>query len=68
MSDLQAVVDRGLAAAGGEAADAAMMREYDRVASLFTPDAGGGALADPPATGTAAVPSRSSRVMTEEAT
>src|SRR5215471_14464756 len=40
MSDLQAIPDRVLIEAlRGEATDAAMMRDYDRVASLFTPDA-----------------------------
>ena len=40
MSDLQAIADRVLIEAlRGEATDAAMMRDYDRVASLFTPDA-----------------------------
>jgi hypothetical protein len=40
MSDLQGIADRvQIEALRGEAADAAMMRDYDRVASLFTPDA-----------------------------
>ena len=40
MSDFQAIADRvEIEALRGEAADAAMMRDYDRVASLFTPDA-----------------------------
>ena len=40
MSDLQAIADRvQIEALRGEATDAAMMRDYDRVASLFTPDA-----------------------------
>ena len=40
MSDLQDIADRvEIEALRGEAADAAMMRDYDRVASLFTPDA-----------------------------
>ena len=39
MSDLQAIADRvEIEALRGEAADAAMMRDYDRVASLFTDD------------------------------
>ena len=39
MSDLQAIADRvQIEALRGEAADAAMMRDYDRVASLFTHD------------------------------
>ena len=39
MSDLQAIADRvQIEALRGEAADAAMMRDYDRVASLFTYD------------------------------
>jgi len=38
MSDLQAVVDRfEIEALRGEFTDAVMMRDYDRVASLFTP-------------------------------
>jgi hypothetical protein len=37
MSDLQAIADRvQIEALRGEATDAAMMRDYDRVASLFT--------------------------------
>ena len=40
MGDLQAIADRvQIEALRGEAADAAMMRDYDRVASLFTHDA-----------------------------
>jgi ketosteroid isomerase-like protein len=40
MSDLQAIADRvQIEALRGEATDAAMMRDYDRIASLFTPDA-----------------------------
>jgi ketosteroid isomerase-like protein len=40
MSDLQAIADRvEIEALRGEAADAVMMRDYDRAASLFTPDA-----------------------------
>jgi ketosteroid isomerase-like protein len=40
MSDLQAIADRvQIEALRGEATDAAMMRDYDRVASLFAPDA-----------------------------
>jgi ketosteroid isomerase-like protein len=40
MSDFQAIADRvEIEALRGEAADAAMIREYDRAASLFTPDA-----------------------------
>jgi ketosteroid isomerase-like protein len=40
MSDLQAIADRvQIEALRGEATDAAMMRDYDRVASLFTDDA-----------------------------
>jgi ketosteroid isomerase-like protein len=40
MSDFQAIADRvEIEALRGEAADAAMMRDYDRAASLFTPDA-----------------------------
>jgi SnoaL-like domain len=39
MSDLQAIVDRvEIEALRGELTDAAMMRDYDRVASLFTAD------------------------------
>ena len=39
MRDLQAIADRvEIEALRGEAADAAMMRDYDRAASLFTPD------------------------------
>jgi ketosteroid isomerase-like protein len=39
MSDFQEVADRvGIEALHGEYADAAMMRDYDRLASLFTPD------------------------------
>jgi len=39
MTDLQAIADRvQIEALRGEAADAAMMRNYDRVASLFTHD------------------------------
>jgi ketosteroid isomerase-like protein len=39
MSDLQAIVDRfEIEALRGEFTDAVMMRDYDRVASLFTPD------------------------------
>jgi len=39
MSDLQAIADRvQIEALRGEAIDAAMMRDYDRVASLFTHD------------------------------
>jgi ketosteroid isomerase-like protein len=39
MSDFQAIVDRvGIEALRGEFTDAVMMRDYDRVASLFTPD------------------------------
>jgi hypothetical protein len=42
MSDLQAMADRfEIEALRGEFTDAVMMRDYDRVASLFTP---GGAL------------------------
>ncbi len=38
MSDLQAIADRvEIEALRGEFTDAAMMRDYDRVASLFTP-------------------------------
>jgi len=40
MSDFQAIADRvEIEALRGEASDAAMMRDYDRVASLFTPGA-----------------------------
>jgi ketosteroid isomerase-like protein len=40
MSDFQAIADRvEIEALRGEAADAAMMRDYDRAASLFAPDA-----------------------------
>jgi ketosteroid isomerase-like protein len=40
MSDLQAIADRvQIEALRGEATDAAMMRDYDRAASLFTDDA-----------------------------
>jgi ketosteroid isomerase-like protein len=39
MSDLQAIADRvEIEALRGEYADAVMMRDYDRAASLFTPD------------------------------
>jgi ketosteroid isomerase-like protein len=39
MSDLQAIADRvEIEALRGEFTDAAMMRDYQRVASLFTPD------------------------------
>jgi ketosteroid isomerase-like protein len=39
MSDFQAIADRvEIEALRGEYADAVMMRDYDRVASLFTPD------------------------------
>jgi ketosteroid isomerase-like protein len=39
MSDLQAIADRvEIDALRGEFTDAAMMRDYDRLASLFTPD------------------------------
>ena len=39
MSDLQAIADRvEIEALRGEFADAVMMRDYHRVASLFTPD------------------------------
>jgi hypothetical protein len=39
MSDLQVIADRvQIEALRGEATDAAMMRDYDRVASLFTHD------------------------------
>ena len=45
MSDLQAIADRvEIEALRGEFTDAAMMRDYDRLASLFTP---GGALRMP---------------------
>jgi ketosteroid isomerase-like protein len=40
MSDFQAIADRvEIEALRGEFTDAAMMRDYDRAASLFTPDA-----------------------------
>jgi ketosteroid isomerase-like protein len=40
VSDFQAIADRvEIEALRGEAADAAMMRDYDRAASLFAPDA-----------------------------
>ena len=40
MSDFQAIADRvEIEALRGEAADAAMIRDYDRAASLFAPDA-----------------------------
>jgi ketosteroid isomerase-like protein len=40
MSDLQAIADRvEIEALRGEFSDAAMTRDYDRFASLFTPDA-----------------------------
>ena len=40
MRDLQAIADRfEIEALRGEFTDAVMMRDYDRVASLFTPDA-----------------------------
>jgi ketosteroid isomerase-like protein len=40
MSDLQAIADRvEIEALRGESTDAAMMRDYDRFASLFTHDA-----------------------------
>lgn len=40
MSDLQAIADRvQIEALRGEAADAVMMRDYDRAAALFTDDA-----------------------------
>jgi ketosteroid isomerase-like protein len=40
MSDLQAIADRvEIEALRGEFTDAGMMRDYDRFASLFTPDA-----------------------------
>ena len=39
MSDLQAIADRvEIEALPGEFTDAVMMRDYDRLASLFTPD------------------------------
>ena len=39
MSDLQAIADRfEIDALRGEFTDAVMMRDYDRVATLFTPD------------------------------
>jgi ketosteroid isomerase-like protein len=39
VSDLQAIADRvEIEALRGEFTDAVMMRDYDRVASLFTPD------------------------------
>ena len=39
MRDLQAIADRvEIEALRGEFTDAVMMRDYDRVASLFTPD------------------------------
>jgi len=39
MSDLEEIVDRvRIEALRGECADAVMMRDYDRFASLFTPD------------------------------
>ena len=39
MSDYQAIADRvEIEALRGEFTDAAMMRDYDRLASLFTPD------------------------------
>jgi hypothetical protein len=39
MSDLQAIADRfEIEALRGEYTDAAMMRDYDRLASLFTQD------------------------------
>jgi ketosteroid isomerase-like protein len=39
MSDFQAIADRvEIEALRGEFTDGAMMRDYDRVASLFTPD------------------------------
>jgi ketosteroid isomerase-like protein len=39
MSDLEAIADRvEIEALRGEFTDAAMMRDYDRAASLFTPD------------------------------
>jgi ketosteroid isomerase-like protein len=41
MSDLEAIADRvEIEALRGEFTDAAMMRDYDRLASLFTPDGG----------------------------
>jgi len=58
MSDFQAIADRvEIEALRGEFTDAAMMRDYDRAASLFTP---GGALRMPniPAELTAALPRR----------
>jgi hypothetical protein len=46
MSDLQAIADRfEIEALRGEYTDAAMMRDYDRLASLFTQD---GAARGPP--------------------
>jgi ketosteroid isomerase-like protein len=40
MSDFQAIADRvEIEALRGEFTDAAMMRDYDRAATLFTPDA-----------------------------
>jgi ketosteroid isomerase-like protein len=40
MSDFQAIADRvEIEALRGEAADAAMMRDYDRAVALFAPDA-----------------------------
>ena len=48
MSDVQAIADRvEIEALRGEVTDAAMMRDYDRLASLFTPD---GAVRIPDAT------------------
>ena len=39
MSDLEAIADRvEIEALRGEFTDAAMTRDYDRLASLFTPD------------------------------
>jgi hypothetical protein len=39
MSDFQAIADRvEIEALRGEFSDAVMMRDYDRLASLFTPD------------------------------
>jgi hypothetical protein len=39
MADLQAIGDRvEIEALRGEFTDAVMMRDYDRLASLFTPD------------------------------
>jgi hypothetical protein len=39
MSDVQTIADRvEIEALRGEFTDAAMMRDYDRLASLFTPD------------------------------